>query len=218
MRAPIPANESARLAALRSAEVLDTGPEAAFDDLVQLAAYICGTPMSTITFIDRYRQWFKARLGLEDSETSRDISFCAHAILDHGPLIVRDATLDRRFASYSNVTGDPHIRFYAGVPLRDRDNVALGTLCVIDRQPRDLDAAPERAPAILAAQAARQLELRKVGMKLRQVLSEVKELSGLLPICAWCKKVRDDESYWSSVDAFLTRCLDARITHSICPE
>ena len=158
--APTAPNESERLEALRQAEILDTGPEAAFDELVQLAAYICEAPISTVTFIDRDRQWFKARVGLEEAETSRDISFCAYAILNDEPLIVRDASLDPRFATNANVIGSPHIRFYAGVPLRNRENYALGTLCVVDCKPRDLDAAQEHALSILAGQAARHLELR----------------------------------------------------------
>jgi GAF domain-containing protein len=218
MRAPAPANEAARLEALKRAAILDTPPEPVFDDLVQLAAHVCHTPISTVTFIDADRQWFKARLGLPDRQTSRDISFCAHAILDSTPLIVADATKDRRFADLSNVTGDPHIRFYAGVPLRDRDGFALGTLCVIDRTPRQLAPEEERMLCILARQAEHYIGLRQAGQNLRDALMKVKMLSGLLPMCAWCKRVRDDAQYWQQVDRYLSTNLDAEITHSICPE
>ena len=174
--------------------------------------------MSTVTFIDKGRQWFKSKIGMDDSESSLDVSFCAHAILNDAPTVVRDARLDPRFSDYPNVVGSPNIRFYAGVPLRDRDKYALGTLCVVDSTPRDLDPAQEWALSMLASQASRHLELRRLASQLREALSQVKELSQLLPICAWCKRIRDDQSYWSSVDTYLARQLHAKITHGICPE
>jgi signal transduction histidine kinase len=158
---PLPSNEASRLAALDSYKILDTAPEQAYDDFTQLAAQICGTPMATITFIDTARQWFKSQIGLKDSETPRELAFCAHAI--HGPemFVVPDASRDPRFSGNPYVTGDPNIRFYAGAPLLTDDGYGLGTLCVIDRVPRELR--PEQAAAMqmLSRQLMAQLELRR---------------------------------------------------------
>jgi len=162
MKARLPVNETARLEALRAYGVLDTPAERACDDLVKLAAQLCGTPAATITLVDEKRQWFKAKVGLETCETSRDVAFCAHTILQPDQiLIVSDATRDPRFADNPLVTGAPHIRFYAGAPLLTSQNVAIGSLCVIDYVPRQLAPEQQQALAILARQAADQLELRR---------------------------------------------------------
>ncbi|MEN9229670.1 MAG: PAS domain S-box protein [Thermostichus sp. DG02_5_bins_236] len=161
-KAPLPANEAQRLAALREYRVLDTAPEASFDELVRLAAYICGTPVALVSLIDADRQWFKAKLGLEVEQTSRDVAFCAHAILSpQEPLVVEDAQQDERFADNPFVTGDPHIRFYAGIPLVNPEGNALGTLCVIDYQARQLS--PEQLEQLkaLGHQVVAQMELRR---------------------------------------------------------
>ena len=159
--APLPANETQRLDALRRYGILDTAIERGFEDLTELAAFICGTPISTVTFIDEHRQWFKSHRGLDDQETPRDQAFCAHAILQSSVLIVPDATLDDRFAENPLVTGNPHIRFYAGAPLVTSEGFGLGTLCVIDRVPRTLTEAQQEALRALSRQAMVLLELRK---------------------------------------------------------
>lgn len=161
MKPPIPENEAARLEALHQYEVLDTEPDETLNDLTRLAAYICGTPIALISLIDLKRQWFKARLGLSESETSRDLSFCAHAIMQNGPLIVRDAMDDERFRDNPMVTSDPHIRFYAGAPLITPEGFKLGTLCVIDRVPRDLRPEQVAALRMLGHQVITQLDLRR---------------------------------------------------------
>lgn len=162
MSAPLPPNEAARLAALRSSGLLDTAPEGDFDDLAQLAAQIFHVPYSAVSFVDADRQWFKARVGLSTCQTARSEAFCAHAILDPAhPLVVPDATLDPRFSGSTLVTGEPRVRFYAGAPLVTRDGLALGSLCVKDIIPRVPTAGQVNALVRLARQAMRLIEARQ---------------------------------------------------------
>ena len=137
--APLHAQEGERLARLRDYEILDTEPEAAFNDLIALASYVTETPLGAISFVDHERQWFKATHGFQDKQTDRSIAFCAHAILETGPaFIVPDAAADERFSGNPLVTGPPHIRFYAGIPMRTPDGLPLGSFCVMDRAAREL--------------------------------------------------------------------------------
>jgi len=175
---PSPANERERLEVLLRYEILDTHSERNFDDLTLLASHICQTPMALVSLIDKDRQWFKARAGLSVSETSRDISFCAHAILQPNLFIVPDATEDARFADNPLVTSEPKIRFYAGMPLFTSDTKhALGTLCVIDRVPRELNATQKELIEALARQVQALLEFR---FRLRQEkhLARIDSLTG----------------------------------------
>lgn len=139
LNAPTPPDEDQRLAALRQLLILDTPPEQRFDRIVAFAQQEFETPIVLISLLDTNRQWFKACIGLDVCETGRDISFCGHAIMQAEPLVIPDALLDPRFADNPLVTGDPHIRFYAGAPLTLPSGHSLGTLCLIDRQPRTLD-------------------------------------------------------------------------------
>ena len=154
-------SEEERVAALGTYAVLDTGAEPAFDELTQLAASICQVPIALLSFVEGDRQWFKSCAGIALTETPRAASFCAHAIEHDGPLMVRDATADARFAKNPLVTGPPGIRFYAGFPLIDEGGAALGTLCVIDIVPRALTALQKTALAVLAKQVLVQLRLRR---------------------------------------------------------
>ena len=156
----IPADESDRLVALDRYHILDTLPEQVYDDLTQLAADICGTPIALISLVDRDRQWFKSRVGLNATETPRDISFCGHAVAAKATLNIPDASQDPRFADNPLVTNDPNIRFYAGVPLITHDYYALGTLCAIDSQPHNLTEAQIRQLEALSRLVVNQLELR----------------------------------------------------------
>ena len=161
MSAPIPLNETKRLKVLWQYDVLDTVPEEVFDDLTELAARICEAPIALITLVDEKRQWFKSKVGVTINETSRDISFCAHAINQEDLFIVPDATLDPRFADSPLVVSEPKIRFYAGAPLITPDGYTLGTLCVIDKVPRELRSEQKQALRILARHVVSQLELRR---------------------------------------------------------
>ncbi|MCI3206900.1 sensor domain-containing diguanylate cyclase [Pandoraea capi] len=168
-------DEAERLAALRRYEILDTPPEPAFDRIVRLASHVLGTPISLISLLDESRQWFKARRGIDATHTPRSMAFCSHAILSDDVLVVPDARADRRFADNPLVTGDPNIRFYAGAPLRTPEGHRLGTLCVIDRRPRDLDDEKRALLADLSSLVVDELELRRVN----RVLGDMAMRDGL---------------------------------------
>jgi len=175
MQAGLPKNEVMRLEALRQYQILDTEPEGAFDDLTRLAAYICGTPVALVSLIDANRQWFKSKVGWNTTETPRDIAFCNQAILQPNVFIVTDALTDERFATNPLVTSEPHIRFYAGVPLVTPQGQALGTLCVIDYVPRELKPQQVVALQALGRQAIAQLELRRNLSSLARIATECKQ-------------------------------------------
>jgi PAS domain S-box-containing protein len=158
---PIPQNEAERLKALQSYNLLDTLNEIEFDRLTELASLICGVPIALVSLIDKDRQWFKSKVGLDTPQTPRDISFCQFAIMDDAIFEVNDATLDVRFKNNPLVTGDPDIKFYAGYPLIDDKGYALGTLCVIDRVPKKLTADQSRALTILGHEVVSQIISRK---------------------------------------------------------
>jgi PAS domain S-box-containing protein len=173
MNAPLPPDEQQRLAALHACAVLDTAPEGAFDDITRLAAEILQTPISLVSLVDESRQWFKSRHGLTLDQTPRAYSFCAHAILEPDEVFeVEDARRDPRFADNPMVTGEPHIRFYAGVALTTSDGRALGTLNVIDARPRRLDEREKDILSILGRQVVAQLELRRKAYELRNEAQE----------------------------------------------
>lgn len=216
MKARIPPQESARLSALKAYNVLDTPAEQAYDDITAIAASICDVPIALISLIEADRQWFKSKTGLSASETPRDVSFCAHAILEEGIMVVKDAQCDERFANNPLVTSTPDIRFYAGIPLLTPEGYPLGTLCVIDQQPKDLSESQLIALEALARQVVALLELSRVSAQLANALEKIDSMEGLLPICSHCKGIRDDEGYWATVEEFIAQRSDVAFTHSVC--
>lgn len=218
MKAPWPDNEAERLAALRAYHILDTAGEQVYDDMTAVAAYLCDAPIAMISLVDQCRQWFKSKIGITESETPRDVAFCAHAILKSDPLVVEDALADRRFADSTLVTGEPYVRFYAGFPLVTPEGFALGTLCVADRKPRQLSEKQMEAMGALTRQVVALLEQRRISTSLAEALDHIKTLRGLLPICAWCKRIRDDQGYWKQVEAYFSDQTGVDFTHGICPD
>lgn len=160
--APLPLNERERLVALRQTGILDTAPEAIFDQLTDLAARLCGTPIALITLVDVDRQWFKSHHGIDVLETPRDVAFCAYTILEEDLFVVDDALLDERFADNPLVAREPKIRFYAGSPLLTSDGHALGSFCVIDYEPHKLPPEHAQALKVLARHATAMLQLRRI--------------------------------------------------------
>jgi diguanylate cyclase (GGDEF)-like protein/PAS domain S-box-containing protein len=179
--AEFPRNEAARLDSLRDLHVLDTLPEPVFDDIVRLASLICGTPIGLVSLVDADRLWFKARVGLAAQEAHRELAFCAHAIVSTEPVfVVPDAIEDPRFVGNPLVTGEPHIRFYAGAPIVMPGGQALGTVCVVDTVPRTLDASQLQALQALSRQTTALLELRQRTLQAERHSTEVERARSLL--------------------------------------
>jgi len=220
-------SEAARLDALRRYEVLDTPPEPAFDDLARVAALACGTPVALVSLMDEARQWFKARVGLDANETPRSVAFCDHAIRQPDRLlVVPDATADHRFRNNPLVTGDTHIRFYAGAPLVTPEGYAVGTLCAIDRRSRELAPAQAEALATLARQVVTLLELRREVAALTRANAELAAAAprvrvtgeSVVLLCGWTRAVKLDRGPWVSVEEFLRDALGARVVPGISDE
>ncbi|MBD2104279.1 GAF domain-containing protein [Leptolyngbya sp. FACHB-261] len=216
MEARKPEQEAARLEALRQYRILDTPSEQAYDDFTALASFICEVPIALISLVDAERQWFKSQLGLEVNETSRNISFCGHTILSDQTMVVNDALCDERFLDNPLVKSAPGIRFYAGAPLITPEGYVIGSLCVIDRKPRDLSEAQRTALEAIARQVVTQLEFRRVSSSLAEALEKIKLIEGLVPICSYCKGIRNDQGCWSTVEKFIKQHSDVDFTHGVC--
>lgn len=172
MAAAPPSIEASRIAALNRYAILDTEPEQSFDDLVTLAAHICKTPMAMLSLVDEHRQWFKSKVGVQVCETPREVSICTYAIQQDDLFIVPDTRQDPRFRDNPLVVGEPRVRFYAGAPLINEDGFALGTLCVVDREPRELDEDQKNALLSLRRLALAQMELRQNLRLLKDALND----------------------------------------------
>ncbi len=191
----LPPNESARLEALRRYRLLDTPPEEELDDLTRVAAALCGTPIALISLVDEHRQWFKAKVGVEASETDRTVAFCAHAILGQDVLMVPNAAWDARFAGNPLVTGEPYIRFYCGVPLISPEGMALGTICAIDRTPRTLSTEQVAGLRAIGRQIMRILNLRRQAQEDRERLRLALDASNA---GAWSWDVASHVATWDA--------------------
>lgn len=163
--------EARRIAALRACKILDTAADVAFDSIVHLATQLLETPMAAVSLLDSNRQWFKARVGIDVTETSRDVAFCNHAIANpRTPFLVRDALLDERFAHNPLVVGGPDIRAYAGMPIRSREGLPIGTLCVLDTMPRTFSDEQVQQLTMLAEQTGAMLDLRRRAAELNDLM------------------------------------------------
>lgn len=179
--ARLPDDEDRRIRSLFALDILDTDPEREFDALAEAAALVCGVPISLISLVDTHRQWFKANVGLPGvTETPRELAFCAYAIHGDEVLEVPDATLDPRFVDNALVTHDPHIRFYAGAPLRLSDGTHAGTLCVISREPQQLSSTQRQILVNLAAAAVKALEGRRALLAERQLRADLADRNASL--------------------------------------
>ena len=216
--APKPINEAARLRSLSEYRILGTKPEKAFDNITRMASEICQSPIALISLVDEKRQWFKSKVGLEASETDRDISFCAHTILDSKPLVVEDALFHEKFRDNPLVQEEPHIRLYAGFPLKTDINHRIGTLCVIDRIPKSLTNSQYKVMEGLAEQATTLLELRRRSLALMDEFCQMHHAQGLITTCSYCKSTRDSEGFWQPIERFLMQHSTLNFSHGICPE
>ena len=185
-------DEARRLEALLQYDLMDTSPEPAFDELTELAADVCEAPISMISLVDDERQWFKSKVGVATVQTPREHSFCAHALYQPDLFIVPDATADERFVDNPTVTGDPHIRFYAGAPLLTRDGHALGTLCVLDRINRQLSEIQKRTLRVLSRQVMAQFELRRRTLALVESEALLHKMFRSCPVAVALKSWREE--------------------------
>lgn len=188
----IPSNEPERIAALKTYNILDTDAEAVYDQLTLLASQICGTKISLISLIDQNRVWFKSQTGLNTKEISRELAFCAHTILDNQPLIINDTRNDVRFSNNPLVTGEPHVTFYAGIPLTDNEGFSLGTLCVIDEKPKQLTEVQLQGLNIIAAQVITQFRLRRELAQKKDFEDKLSRLSAQVPGAIYQMKLFKD--------------------------
>jgi diguanylate cyclase (GGDEF)-like protein/PAS domain S-box-containing protein len=203
--APLPIDEADRLAALRKYAILDTDPEAVFDSLVELASYICQTPIAAISLVDEERQWFKAITGINARETSRDVAFCAHAILQDDAFVVNDAQKDERFFDNPLVVDGPKIRFYTGVPLTTTQGLRLGTLCVIDRVPRTLTDVQVSAIRTLADNVMANLDLRLSHKNIKQYADDLQLAASIFEFSSESMIVTDADNCILAINSAFTK-------------
>ncbi|MES2503470.1 MAG: GAF domain-containing protein [Myxococcota bacterium] len=208
MKAPLPANEAERLKTLQEYQILGLDSDATLDAFTQLAAAICDTPMSTITLLGEHKGWLVSKVGLDQTESDRDVTFCAHTILQKDILLVEDAQKDSRFSDNPYVATNPGIRFYAGAPLIVENGAALGSLCVVDTRPKKLTPLQMNALNVLQKAVVTHLEHRRL-------LKELNALENLLPMCAWCRSIRNPDSSWTPLADYVSKSVP--VSHAMCP-
>lgn len=203
--APLPPEEPARIAALRKYDILDTEPEAAFDNMVRLAQYICQTPFAAISLVDENRQWFKAIVGADVKETPRDIAFCAHTILKPGPTVVPNTLQDERFHDNPIVADLLKLRFYVGIPLTTPDGYRLGTLCVFDQKPRELSGEQMESLQALSESVMSHLELRLSHKQIRKYVDELQLAASIFDTASEAMLVTDADNRIITANPAFTR-------------
>ena len=204
----LPKNEIERLIALKDYQILDTSSEQLFDDITELASIICGTPIALITLLDENRQWFKSAIGLDATETPRNISFCGHAILGDDIFEISNALDDERFFDNPLVTGQPNIRFYAGMPLITENGYALGSLCVIDQSMRQLSGDQRKSLKILGRQVVAQIEHRMSSLKIEEMTELLENTGGMAKVGGWILDLQTMHIQWTK-EVFAIHELDA---------
>ncbi|MGE3609489.1 MAG: PAS domain S-box protein [Bacteriovoracaceae bacterium] len=217
-KAPIPVNEVQRIKDLKNYRILDTFPDPAFDEITRLAANICGTKIALVSLIDEDRQWFKSRFGLEAKETPRDISYCGHAIMGDDIFIVEDSEVDSRFCDNPLFLGEPHVRFYAGVPLKTPSGNRIGTLCVIDSTTKKLDQTKIEILKSLAKHVVDILELKSHTEDLLAVNSQYKAVQAIALTGGWELDIKTGYIKWSDIifDIFSMPKVDTPFSRQEC--
>ncbi len=224
--------EAERIQVLREFGILDTEPEASYDQLTEMAATLCAAPVAVISLVDQERQWFKSRVGLTPAETPLDVSFCAHAIQQDSIMIIPDTIEDLRFQANALVVDGPKFRFYAGVPLITAEAQKLGTLCVLDTVPRQLSEREISFLEKLAKQVMSLLESRRIYRlrqaftneqaqqidELKSALNQFEWLDGFLTVCSSCRSIQDENKNWLSLEAYIREHSAAEFSHGICPD
>ena len=214
--APKPINEAERLRALSEYRILGTRPEESYDNITNMAAMICHVPIELISLVDQSHQWFKSRVGCDQTGTERDVSFCAHTILSPKPLVVEDALVDQRFEDNPLVREDPHIRLYAGFPLNTPNNQRIGTLCVIDRMPKSLTSVQIQVMQRLADQVVILLELRRRSLALLEEFCKLQDNKSMIYSCSYCRKIRDGNGSWQPFEDYMMRHSTLNFSHGVC--
>jgi GAF domain-containing protein len=207
-----------RRAALEAYDIVDGPPEQAWDDIVGMAARICGRPMAFLSFVDGGRQWFKAGVGMELESNPPSDAVCAVTIHGSDPLVVPDLSRDPRFRDHAQVRRDDGVRFYAGFPVVTPDGHAIGTLCVMDREPGELTPSQLSGMESLARVTLRELELRKTSRELAESLRRAAVLEEVVPLCPTCRRVREDDEYREALSMYIARNTGSLMSHGICPE
>lgn len=209
--------EPTRAALLKAFHVLEGASENVYDDITELAMHICKAPVALVCLDGGARSWFKSKANGRKISGASCLAFCRDRSLARRPLVIADTKKNRRTCRSEFVVHPPYIRFYAAFPLKDSSGAAIGRLLVLDVRPRKFTETQERVMRVLARKAAIIAELQKVSAHLAVALEQVKTLRQLIPICAWCKRIREDDGYWSQVEAYFHAHTLADFTHSICP-